>query len=448
MSTLECLGAAGEVTGSAYLLTGADGGQILIDKGVVQGQEKKKTDNHHELDFDPKSIKAVILTHAHLDHSGEIPRLIKNGYKGDIFMTQPTADLTTLILKDQIRVLQQRGETPFYSPGDLIQTLRQIKTVLYDQPFTAGDFTVTLRDAHHILGSASVELIENSSHRPKIVFSGDIGNGSRPNIKDADIVIMESTYGDRNHPSDDPRDVINNEIHQIEKQKKGALLIPAFSIDRTQGILRIIRELKKSGKIDKKTPVFLDSPMGLGATYIYERHLNGFLKDTDGGQYKHPFSFDGLVTTDYAEANEGKSKHHRAKVIIAGSGMMEGGRIRDKAKKYLPDEYSRILFVGYLAEGTLGRKILEGAKEVQIDDWLVSVNASVNATGSLSSHADQNGLIDWLNCLNHDHGHARGARQVYLVHGGESQRQTLADRIDGEFGIDVTLPRRHQLITL
>ncbi len=440
---LECLGAVGEVTGSSYLVTSSAGHQILIDCGIFQGSKENEFLNYGEFNFDPKKLGGVILTHAHLDHSGRLPALVRSGYTGSIYMTPPTADLASLILRDQIKV-QQRREKSFYSPRDLVKTLNQIVSVPYNQAVEVSDYLVNFRNAGHILGSASIEIREKGSRWPTTVFSGDIGNDSKGEIKNADIVVMESTYGDRNHQMDDPKEVIRDEINRIEKQNRGTLLIPAFSVDRTQTLLSIICDLKKSGQIDRKTPVFLDSPMGILATNIYRRYLNGCSTDENGGK-NDPYRFEGLVPTYHHKASEGIPRN-RKKVVIAGSGMMEGGRIRRHAADYLPDKDSRILFVGYAAEDTLGRDIIEGAKEVLVDERIVQVNASVGVTGSLSSHADQTGLLDWLHYLNQDN--PAGVREVLLVHGGETQRKTLADRIGEELCINVTLPKRNLPIVI
>lgn len=451
MKTLECLGAAGGVTGSSYLLTDAKGGRLLIDCGTFQGLEKKEAHNHDGLNVDPKSLDGIVLTHAHLDHSGNIPFYVKDGFKGSIYMTQPTADLVPLLWKDQLMVALQRGERPCFSCRDIIQALHQIVPVPLNQAVDIDNFTVVFRNAHHILGSASLWMTEKDPGNQTIAFSGDLGNTSNKTdapmvgLKHADVVVMESTYGDKNHQLDDPKEIIQDEINQIERQKKGSLLIPAFSIDRTQTLLRIIWELKQTGKIRKKTPIFLDSPMGILATDIYRRHLNNFLEDDFGGRYDDHFKFDGLVTTYHHKASERIAGQKGPKVIITSSGMMEGGRVRRHAIDCLPDINSRILFVGYLAEDTLGRKIADGAKKVFIDDQLISVNASVSVTGSLSSHADQDGLIKWLRHLNSPD----GVRQVILTHGGETQRQTLAGKISQELDFyNVILPQRNQPIAL
>lgn len=450
MKSLECLGAAGEVTGSAHLLTSTNDGMVLIDFGMFQEAEDGNIRNDEKLAFDPKKLDGVIITHAHLDHSGRLPLLTKYGYKGKIYMTEPTAALVSLILNDSALVAQKRGETPIYTPKDIAETLKQIKVMRYNQNFDVGSFTVTLKNAGHILGSASVEMKEKGSREGQtIVFSGDLGNdssdivGPATRIKKADIVVIESTYGDKNHQEDDPMEVIRYEINRIERAKRGTLLIPAFSIHRTQYLLLIIQELKKTKQIDKMTPVFLDSPMGIRATDIYKRFWNNyFVSDEYIDQFDNPFDFKGLVPTLGYKSSQEIGYKKGPKIIIASSGMMNGGRVRQHALKYLPDDYSRILFVGYQADETVGKEIAEGAKEVLIDKQWVDVRANVSVTDSLSSHRGQDQLLDWL-------AHPDKVRRVLLVHGGSPQREILASKIEENLGIyDIVLPKRCEQISL
>lgn len=448
MKSLECLGAAGEVTGSANLLDD----RVLVDFGMFQGLAKSEKSNHEQLSFDPRKLDGVILTHAHLDHSGRLPILIRLGFKGKIFMTEPSADLVALVLKDSINVALQNGERPLYTTRELNQTLNQIEKVPYNQVFDIGNFTAVLRDVGHILGSASAALTDkNLKGRQTIAFSGDLGNTSGDivapidNITHADIVVMESTYGDKNHPLENPREVIQNEVNQIERQK-GTLLTPSFSLQRTQLLLHIFQWLKETGKIDSKTPVFLDTPMGIRATDIYRRyHYGPFFKDESRERYRDPFVFKGLVPVYHCGRDKDKEMlkaHDGPRVIIAGSGMMNGGKIRQHAINYLPRENSRILFVGYLAEGSLGREIAEGKEEVVIDGRCVPVRAVVSKIGSLSSHADKEGLIWWSHAPN-------GVRLAILNHGEDRQRKALAKTIIEMGSIrEVVLPQRNQRIPL
>jgi metallo-beta-lactamase family protein len=445
---LKFLGASGMVTGSSYVLTSGSGSSILIDLGMFQGLAETEKLNYAVPEYDFSKLTAAVLTHAHLDHSGRLPILLSNGFKGNIWMTPPTRDLTEITLYDSAKIAKEDKAKALYDHNLAVQTVLKFETVDYRIPKQIGDFTVTFRDAGHILGSASLEITDNKADGEikKIVFSGDLGNSPEDLeketelINEADVVVMESTYGDRLHPNLDPTETVVSEINTIEK-KGGTLMIPTFSLDRTQELLHMIMHLKKEGKVKNETPVFLDSPMAEKATRVYVNYPQYFnSRIQDDLKIGSIFDFPGLVIVGKGGESAALHDNPGPKVIIAGSGMMNGGRIRNHAIYYLPIESSRLLIVGYQAEGTLGRELLEGAKDVNIDGFRINVKASVKDTQAMSSHADQDQLINWLK-------HIKNVKKVILTHGEDSSREALSKKISEELSIkNVVLPTLNQEI--
>lgn len=438
MKKITFLGAAGEVTGSSFLLTATDDSKLLIDFGMFQGPKEITDLNYKQLQFNPAQVKGVVVTHAHLDHCGRLPLLVFGGFQGKIYMTAPTAALVEVILNDAAKIAQEKvGYVPLYGPDEVEKTLGMIEVVDYEKEIRLDPFILRFIDAGHILGSASIEVIDQDDNK-KIVFSGDLGNTPEDIIKptvypeDADFVVMETTYGDIIHPTEDPSQIIMEEINHIEKDS-GVLLIPAFSLERTQEILHRIHHLKKDGKIRQDTPVFMDSPMGIRATEIFKQ-FREFYNDEMQTHTDDPFGFEGLGVTIEPRDSKDIIKAIEPKVIIAGSGMLSGGRILHHAMNYLPRPTTRLLFVGYQAEETLGRKILNGARNIKIYDRPLKVKASIRKIYTMSSHADQPRLITWLK-------HIKGAKKVFLVHGEEKQRQTFAQQVKQNSTVqDIILP--------
>lgn len=442
MKTLSFFGAAGEVTGSSFLLTTSDDNKYLIDFGLFQGPPQLEQMNRQPLGFNPSELKAVFLTHGHLDHCGRLPLLIYGGYFGKIYMSAPTRAFVELILQDSAHIMaQDLSQAPLYTIDEVEKVMEMIEIVDYNTEIKIDNIKVTFRDAGHILGSSSIEIFDPTSPRLRgaskgttIVFSGDLGNTPedivRPTtyIEKANIVVMETTYGDKEHPKEDVSKMIQDEINLIE-QKGGVLLIPAFSIERTQEILHRINHLKKEGKIKEDTPVFMDSPMAIRATEIFKA-FKTFYNDELQAHDDEPFSFEGLVITPEAKDSKEIITAHPPKVIIAGSGMMSGGRILHHAANYLSSPQTRVLFVGYQAEDTMGSAILHGARNVTINKKSVKVKAGVNEIKSLSSHADQAKLLAWLT-------HIQDVRKVFLVHGDTEQRETFAKLVKAD---NVVLP--------
>lgn len=443
MKQIEFFGAVSdEVTGSNYLLTAADGNQALVDFGMFQGSNELDKKNYEPLNFNPPSLQAVFITHGHLDHTGRLPLLVFGGYNGKVYMTEPTRAFVDIILRDSSRIAEKdHTKHPLYTLDEVEKLLRMIEIVKYNEPVTVGSFQAVFKDAGHILGSSSIMISDLSAEtKDTIVFSGDLGNTPQDIVKpteyinaSADYVVMESTYGNSEHPKENASEIIKEEINTVE-QTGGVLLIPAFAIERTQEILHIIHHLKKDGKIKADTPIFLDSPMGITATEVY-LEFEGYYNDEINGHGKDvPFNFEGLVITDEARHSRAIFESPPPKVIIAGSGMMSGGRILHHAANYLSDPSTRILFVGYQADETIGRQILKGAKSVTIDKKQIQVRAHVREIKILSSHADLPRLLTWLK-------HINDVKQIFLTHGEEAERNGLKAAIQTELGIkDVYLP--------
>lgn len=436
---IQFFGAAGTVTGSNYLLSDDRGYGILVDMGMFQGSEELEKLNYKPLSFDAHEVHSIFLTHAHLDHVGRLPIVMKHGFSGKIYMTTPTKELSEVVLRDAAKIMQHDKDKPIlYTEEDVFDLLNHTETVSYGEQVDLGDIKAVFRDAGHILGSASIEIHFQDSNK-SVVFSGDLGNSPedlvRPTefIKQANIVVMESTYGDQNHPTEDPNAVLLHEINEVESSG-GTLLIPSFSIERTQTLLHRISHFKDQGHVKSYTPVIMDSPMAQKVTEIYKQFPELFNDSLKGESHANdPFSFPGLRVIDDHKDSLKIEELSGPKVIIAGSGMMNGGRILNHAAFYLPQKTTRLLIVGFQGENTLGRKIEEGVQSVEIDGKIININATINKLHSMSAHADQRGLVEWLR-------HINGVEQVFLTHGEEHPREVLRDKIH-DLGIkNVYLP--------
>jgi len=448
---IQFLGAAGVVTGSCYVLTGESGQTVMIDCGLFQGTAEIEKNNFSPIECDCTQLSGIILTHAHLDHCGRLPTLLAQGFHQDVWMTPATRDITEISLYDAAKInAQDHPEHPLYEEKDVTDILNRVKTIEYDQPFSIGNFSITFRDAGHILGSAMVEIIDQSatSQLKKVVFSGDLGNTPQDLIcptaviNSGDVVVMESTYGDRVHPIEDSAAVLQSEIQAVEANS-GTLLIPCFSIERSQELLHLCVHLKKEGRIKEGTPIYFDSPMAEKVTAVFEQYPQLYNEELKH-EAKHgtPFHFPGLRVVMNQDVRAEMNGVEGAKVIVAGSGMMNGGRIVSHAQRYLPLATTRLLFVGYQSEATLGRSILEGQKSVKIKGEFIQVNATVNQTHSMSSHADQPKLLNWLARI-------EGVKKVFLTHGEDVSRQALAAKIQSELHIsEVILPKPNQVILM
>lgn len=431
------LGAAGMVTGSASLLSGS-GGDLLVDLGMFQGGDKEEGLNWMAPEIDGRRLAGVVVTHAHLDHCGRLPMLLDLGYKGKFYMTKATRDLMEIVLLDAVKVGESNGRV-LYGIGEVEQVMARARTMKFDEVMRIGGMKVSLTKAGHILGAASV-VVEDETKNRKVVFSGDLGTGESPLIdewvapKEAEVVVMESTYGDRRHEEVNEEEALEREMRKVSK-KKGVLLVPTFSIQRTQRVLYRLSELSRQKRIPGGMKVYLDSPMAIRATRVFRRNAelySGDLKKSLGG--RDPFSFSELVITEKGWESRKIGKDKGAKMIVAGSGMMTGGRILGHAKRYLGDGRTTVLFVGYQAEESLGRKVLEGAEKVVIDGKEIRVKAEVSEITSMSAHADQSQLLEWLMKI-------KGVKKVVLNHGEDEAREVLAKEIGKRMKeVEVVMP--------
>lgn len=431
MAFYSSFGAAGEVTGSCHLLE-VKHLKILIDCGLFQGKDEIL--NYEEFAFNPKEIDYLIVTHAHLDHIGRIPLLVKKGFNKKIITTKATFDLVKLMLVNAAKILQEK-EKPLYTIDDVELTFTYFNTFLdYEECFLLeDDVNVCFKNAGHILGSASLKIyyIEDNMNK-SVVFSGDIGQKNRlitSNIKawdDANYVFLESTYGDRVHKSlDISIDTFQENILNV-LQKGGVVILPSFALERTQEILYILKQMSKKGEL-KNIPVFLDAPLAINVTKVFLKYsflLNEKLqKIVEDGE--NPFSFNELNISYSKEESLLINEISGAKIIIAGSGMCEGGRVKYHLLRYLESSSNLVMFVGYQVSGTLGRKILDGKKLVQIENRDVEINAQVRSVDGFSAHADQNDLIDFIKDFKSNY-------CVYLIHGDENKLEIFKNKISNE----------------
>lgn len=414
---------------------------------MFQGLKDDDKLNFTKPEIDFEKLNAVVLTHAHLDHCGRLPALLSYGFDGPVFMNEPTRALAELVLMDSARIAMEDGTETLYTEDDVLKFIKKVVIVDYHSPFNIGDFRITLYDAGHIMGSSSI-LIEELETGKKIVFCGDLGNTPEPlllpteNIKQADFALLESTYGNEVHGAREESGRLA-EIVQEAERIGGTVMIPSFSIERAQELLYVFDQLKKQGDVSSTTPVFLDSPMAIKATEIFKDYPEFFSKKlklqikTDD-----PFDFPGLVICDSAEKSKQIKNYPGVKVIIAGSGMMTGGRIIHHAINYLDDPKNTIVFVGFQAFGTLGRQIKDGEKNVSIWGNHIEVRAKIVEIKSMSSHADQEQLMSWIKKI-------EGVEKVLIIHGEDIQRLVLKEKIKNELdNVEVVIPNLNTEIEL
>ena len=460
-------GAANVVTGSNFLIT-TDEHKILLDCGMFQGGKELERLNYEPFPYNPAEIDYLILSHAHIDHSGRIPKLVKEGFKGKILSTKATYDLCRIMLLDSAKIQESDVEwenrkrlragkeliEPLYTVDDAEFSLKFFETYLHGQKIGIGDdIKIRFRDAGHILGSSIVELwIKDGQDEIKLVFSGDLGMPDRPIIRDpeyiddADYLIIESTYGNRlhdeyNQSTEKLIDIINKTAH-----RGGTVIIPSFAVGRTQEIIYGLNKYYENKELDEylKIPVYVDSPMAVAATEVFQRHSSTFDKEAkelilDGD---NPFKFQNLryITDQNESVALNKSKY--PKVIISSSGMANAGRIRHHLKHNIWDEKNSIVFVGYQAEGTLGRIILDGAKKVKILGEEVAVNAEVYNLQGFSGHADQRVLFNWVSNFK------KKPAKVFVVHGEEESALALSKLIEKELNIETVIPKLGDVVTI
>ncbi len=428
---LSFFGAAGEVTGSCHMFE-TNGKKFLVDCGMFQGGQFNEAKNKEPLPFDPAELSAVFVTHAHLDHVGRLPLLIKNGYEGKIYATAPTIELLELILEDAFHIMQYNhkhnmGEL-LYDTTDIAAVMDRCKAVKYNEKFSpASDIDIILHDAGHIFGSAFVEV---EAEGKRVVFSGDVGNANMPILKDTeelpkeiDVFVCESTYGNRLHETVSKREEMLAGLISEAVTRGGTLMIPSFSLERTQELIYMLNDLIDRHRILPRVPIFLDSPLAIKALKTYLKYTE-YYDEAAMKLYKagdELFDFPGLVTTETVEESKKINNTPGPKIIIAGSGMMNGGRILHHALRYLSDPRSTLLIIGYQSEGTLGRKILDGHSPVNVMGEKVQVKCQVKAIGALSAHADQVKLLAWIDKAK--------PKKVLLTHGELEVSQVLAGKI-------------------
>ncbi len=435
-------GAAREVTGSCNMLMSGKN-KILIDCGMFQGGQFNEAKNNEPLPFNPAEISSVIVTHAHLDHVGRLPLLTKGGYSGHIYATPPTVELTKLILEDALEVMiynkRKFGSPILYESTDIANVVSQMKAVDYHQPYKLYDLIFEFHDAGHIFGSVFVEI---NSEGKKIVFSGDVGNVNVPILRDTeilqdniDVLVCESTYGNRLHETPMERQELLQSLIYQAIGRGGVLMIPSFSLERTQELLYDLNDLIDRKHKLPRVPIFLDSPLAIEATKVYRKFTQYYDEEAERLVKRGDdlFEFPGLAMTQTREESKHINQIIGPKIIIAGAGMMNGGRIVHHAMRYLSDERNTLLIVGYQAQNTLGRKILDGESPVEIMGERIPVRCHVQAIGALSAHADQNKLLDWIG------GGTTLPKKVLLNHGEPEASEELAKRLTNDLGVKTTV---------
>ncbi len=446
MSHIYFHGGAGDVTGANFRLN-VGNTNILVDCGLIQGDRFAMASNCDTFAYDPSTIDVLIVTHAHADHIGRIPKLVADGFKGVIYSTPPTRDLANVMLQDAYKVMlyeeERYGSKRCFEQTDIQGALALWKVHGYHEPFSLPeDITVNFTDAGHILGSAMITLERAGK---KFLFTGDIGNVPQPLLNPPEVVqgydylLMESVYGDRLHEEVKERTSLLQMYIEDIIQKKGTLIIPAFSLERTQGMLYEINNLVEDGLIPA-IPVFLDSPLAIKVTEIY-RNYTEYLKDSVQEEIKGGddiFDFPKLKFTHTMKDSSEIENVHGAKIIIAGSGMSHGGRILEHEKRYLEDEKTTLLLVGYQAVGSLGRLLNDGAKKVKILDTDVKVKAKIARIRGYSGHADRDQLIEFVG------GGCTKAKQVFVAMGEERSALFLVQRLRDYLGINAVAPMRDE----
>ncbi len=465
MATVTFYGAAQEVTGSCHLLESPACGRVLLDCGLRQGGDAVERIHNERFSFDPTSIDAVILSHAHLDHCGMLPLLVHQGFRGHIHCTRATADLLPIMLKDAVGLYlrdlerenlraERRGRKtrePVYDEADVEKVLNQLKPSRYGKTFKIGNHCeVCLHDAGHILGSAIVEVsLQESRGAKTLVFSGDLGRSGSVLMNDpqvlekADLLLLESTYGDRNHRcEDESMEELETILHETWAQG-GNVMIPAFAVGRTQEILFHLGRLHHAGKLDA-WQVFLDSPMAIEVTRTYDRWLE--LMDGDDVRELNDVQRDSLaeflprlqLTAD-TEESMAINRIKSGAIIIAGSGMCTGGRIRHHFKQRIWDSRNTVIFVGFQAQGTLGRLLVDGMKNVKLFGEEYAVKARMETLGCFSAHAGQSELLGWA-------ANFQPAPRIALVHGEPKAQDVLADRLWDELQVRAAIPAQGESI--
>lgn len=457
------LGAAKTVTGSCYYIETRNT-KFLVDCGMFQGHSKEIALNKEEFPFNPADLNFILLTHAHIDHSGRIPKIFIDGFKGDIYATKATSELCSIMLPDCGHIQELENEwlnrkrqragkhpvEPLYTYQNAVDCISLFKNVNYDEVFKINDeIKVRFNDAGHILGSSIIEIwIDENGEETKVVFSGDLGNKDIPILKDrtpiesADYLIIESTYGNRLH--DDKKNKVERFVDIILEtiERGGNVVIPSFAVGRTQEVIYDL--YKQRGKLDEKInklfhiPVFVDSPLAISATEIFRRNLDCY--DEEAREYiengDNPLDFPGLQFTKSPDESRALNDRRDNIIIISASGMCEAGRIKHHLKHNLWRKESTILFVGYQAIGTLGRKLVDGAKKVKLFGEDILVNAKIEMIEGFSGHADRDGLLEWVGKFR------KKPAKVFIVHGEEEGMGEFAGLLSQKFNLETVIPSK------
>jgi metallo-beta-lactamase family protein len=457
MATLSFWGAAGTVTGSKYLVE-TDRGRVLVDCGLFQGPHELRDRNWQEPPFNAASLDAVIITHAHIDHTGYLPRLVNHGFRGPIYCSRGTSDLLKILLPDSARLQEEEADfrnrhkitkhlpaLPLYTEEDARQTLKLIQAVPNDGQVVqvSKGITAEFRIAGHILGSSQVLVHWNgggNQEARRVLFSGDLGKYDQPIIRDpvappaCDYLLIESTYGDRLHDVEHPKDALERIIKDAAAHAS-AVLIPAFAVGRAQEIVYFIRELEDEKRIPV-LPVCVDSPMAAAATQAYARRTEEQDQDYADALKTNPTPLrtHSMLACVTREDSKRLNKAEGARIIIAASGMMNGGRVLHHALRLLPDENATVVFVGYQAGGTLGRRVANGEKQVKVLGQWIPVRAKVEKIGGFSAHADWKEVVRWLE------GMPAPPRHVFVTHGEPDAAAAMAGHIRERFGWEVSVP--------
>ncbi len=452
MLSLTCLGGAGTVTGSKHLLT-CGNTRILIDCGLFQGLKNLRELNWERLQVNPHEIDAVVLTHGHLDHCGYLPRLVLDGFRGRIFCTPATRDIAELILLDSAWLQEKDAEfanrkgfskhapaLPLYRVSDAERVLGQFRTVaLHEEVILPGDARLLLRGAGHILGAASAQIDIDGT---RMAFSGDLGRYDDPvmhdpeAVPDADHIVIESTYGDRRHDWTDPVQALGEIIHRTV-ERGGTVVIPAFAVGRAQMLIYFLWLLRRRGGL-RNVPVYLDSPMATSATELLCRYGTGHRI----ARAECEAACAAVTYVRDVQESKALSANRYPKVILSASGMATGGRVLHHIVAFGADHRNTLLFSGYQAAGTRGRKLLDGARETRIHGQWLPVHAEVAELPMLSAHADSDELMRWLS------GFRRAPRRVFIVHGEPKASEALRERIGRDLGWNATVPRQDQVFAL
>jgi metallo-beta-lactamase family protein len=456
---IQFFGAAKMVTGSNFLLS-TKKYKILIDCGMFQGNKEKERMNYMRFPYNPEEIDMLFLTHAHIDHSGRIPKLVKEGFRGDIICTKATAELCEIMLKDSAKIQESDAEwenkkriraglfeiEPLYTMKDVENSLKHFKPYYYNQRIKLNEeISIRFKDAGHILGSSILEIwIDESGNNTKIVFSGDLGMPGRPIIKnpefidEADYLIIESTYGDKVHEPFEKSTMKLIDIIERTALRGGTVLIPSFSVGRTQELIYELNKYYEYNDIEDhmRVPIYVDSPLAVNATEVFQRNSNSFNKETTDMILlgDNPFTFGNLRYVKSQEESIALNKANFPKVIISSSGMATAGRIRHHLKHNLWNPLNSLVFVGYQAEGTLGRILLDGAKKVKLLGEEINVALEIYDLEGFSGHADQKMLMKWIRKFKIK------PKKIFLVHGEEEASKALSDLINQHLKIETIIP--------